>query len=1345
MAAVVAVMTALLTFRHPRAEALGGDIAPANAALRRLEIVTPPAPADLAQARGALEDFTTGRPFALVENGQPKLFEVSLDEVYLPEAPVPDRWRQVQAQGSVSALLATAEGMASKTGTWPGLVIYPQGRKESQAARRILTAQWLVQVHEREKALAAVEAAGFGVIEEPDYAPGYVIVAARAGGARGGMEAAAALAGHPAIAGAAPMLLHQLEKKMLPNDVLFAEQWHLQNTGQTGGKVGTDIAVTSVWDTYQGEGIRIGIVDDGLNLSHPDLRPNLDTSNDYDWNDSPPDDDPSADPYNKYTDGDRHGTAVAGLAGARGGNGIGIAGVAPKAQLVGFRLIAAPTSDGEDAQAVTRGNDIIQVKSNSWGWSDFRDGDLGFVGPLMTAARESAARLGRGGLGTILLWASGNGRPYDQGNKDGCANSIYSIAVGGVGNTGALAPYSEGGSHLTVVGPTSGGTRQIHTTDDVGTHGYNDGVKKGELADASYTKTFGGTSAATPVVAGVTALMLQANPLLGWRDVKEILLRSSTKLFPAEPGWVSRTGGASTGLPFIKHHEKYGGGLVNAKAAVAMAQTWNNLGPMIQHYRSLSPEVEIPDNDARGVVVVFDFSDVASMRVEQVTVKVNVSHPVRGDLRINLRSPSGSVSMLAAETLYDYGPDYQNWTFSSVRHWGEAARGKWILTCQDLTKDDGGTFRSAAVTLFGAEAAPVAIVTEPQPLLVGEGDRAAFWVESAGYGVPTHQWKKNNVAMGTTIAAHAIERTKLTDAGSYHVIVRNLTGTATSAPVPLGVLNRVVPSQTINEGATCTFKASGAGPGMTFRWLRDGQPVTNGGRISGAESATLVVKAVALADSGNYVCRATLSGTQPALALDTGPATLTVRLKPVVNAPFLTNGVVSGSVRYQFTADNSATRFSATGLPPGLVFDTTTGVLSGTPNAAGTYKIKATAANGAGVSLPVEVTWSVDKLPATAQGTFSGIIDRSGLTGDLGGRFTCVVSNTGMLSGSLVLAGKSHSLTGRLQITAVDANPSAVVMIKRPAPQPMLRVEWVIDLLTGHLTGSVAEVAGAPAALEGWRNPWAVTRNATMQAGSYNAALLLPGEFAGNAVVPQGTGFAQLAVTVAGVATWSGKAADASAIVGSTTLGPADEVPLQAMLYANTGSLQGWCRLSEAELDGVVDLLKRPQPVTPANRSYRDGIPLHAMTVTGAKYLPPAAGHSILGLQPGAGNVRLVFVAGGLAENLEQRFEITEANAAKMPAGSELNPHAVTLSLNPSTGSFSGSFTAKNNDPRDVTPPIAVLSRMAPFSGLLITRPEFQRAVGHFNLAELPDTAAETVGNTPLWSGDVTLEPALNR
>jgi len=483
-----------------------------------------------------------------------------------------------------------------------------------------------------------------------------------------------------------PLLARQHQTRLTPNDPEFGNQWHLQNTGQGGGTPGIDANVTSVWDNYLGTGVQISIVDTGVSVNHPDLQPNvwvnpneiangadddgnglIDDINGWDWND----DDNNPTPF------DDHGTAAAGVAAARGNNGVGVSGAAPGAQIIGQRLIEGGIDDLLEASALSYQRNITDIYSNSWGPSD--DGvTLAGPGPLLLAAFAANYATGRGGLGNIYTWAGGNGGDFDNSNYDGYANSRFVIGVAAVDNTGVRSWYSERGANILVAAPSDGGTLGITTT----------------AGASGYTNSFGGTSSATPLVSGVIALMLEARPDLTVRDVQYILVNSSRQVDPSDPAWSRNNGGSGFWI-----NDKYGFGMVDASAAVNLALTWTKVAPQISATSGLiNAGVDIPDADPNGITVTFDATE--DMKLEHVEFVVDVTHTWRGDLKFILTSPQGTQSVVEARN-GDSTPDFQNWKFMTVRNWGESPVGQWQLQIIDTAGFDVGTLNTFQLNFFG--------------------------------------------------------------------------------------------------------------------------------------------------------------------------------------------------------------------------------------------------------------------------------------------------------------------------------------------------------------------------------------------------------------------------------------------------------------------------------------------------------------------------------------------------------------------------------------------------------------------------------------------------------------------
>lgn len=636
------------------------------------------------------------RPLTFSVEGGPPL-RVAMDEVCVKGADGVETFLKLDPPATVATLRSRMAELSGQGEVLP--VVYPEEEERSEKNRGVVTRKLRVQIPDGDA--AAVAASNhLEISERPDYALGWTIMSAE--DPLAALAAVNGVRGSGAVASADVLVARKQFARTMPNDPLVPNQWHLKNS--TTSPSITHANVENAWKYglaggVRGAGIRIGIVDDGLETTHPDLAGNVDTANGRDWNGN------DLDP-NPVFSSDRHGTACAGVAGAIGNNLLGVSGVAPEAKLVGMRLISSAFTDQQVAEAVAWKNDIIQVKSNSWGPYD--DGEsLEGPGPLTLSAFENATTNGRGGKGTIFVWAGGNGKQLnDNSNYDGYANSIYTIAVGASDSNGTQSYYSEPGANLLVVAPSSGGTG-VTTTDRTGSAGYN--TSSG--AAGNYHDAFGGTSSATPVVSGVVALMLQKNPNLGWRDVQEILIRTATKIRPADPDWVTNGGG-------FHFNHKFGAGLVNATAAVDMAATWVNLPARIMETGSRTGST-ISSNGTSSLT--FPFPD-TNLRVERATVTFSASHASRGNLSVKLIAPSGTVSQLA-ESHADTNANYTNWTFSSTRHWGELSTGSWTLE----VKNQGsvaGTIGTCTIQLHGT---PVTRVNPgPQLQITSPGSGQEF-------------------------------------------------------------------------------------------------------------------------------------------------------------------------------------------------------------------------------------------------------------------------------------------------------------------------------------------------------------------------------------------------------------------------------------------------------------------------------------------------------------------------------------------------------------------------------------------------------------------------------------------
>ena len=339
---------------------------------------------------------------------------------------------------------------------------------------------------------------------------------------------------------AEPSFFMNFEKRTyIPDDTFFFNQWHLHNFGDAS-LTGTDHThVADAWDLMRafkgelgGSNVKLAIIDDGFDLNHEDFQGRFLPGHDFADGDEMPN--PGAQ--------DMHGTSVAGVAGGATDNGIGIAGACPNCQLIPIRMnmtgITSLDASAIEAfdWAANAGADII---SNSWGPAD-NSGQTVDMNQTLKDLVANIATNGRNGLGTIILFAAGNGGESIE--TDGYASNPNVFAIGATNASGNRASYSDFGNSLDFMASScdidsnggdawSGGSYidGIWTTDNMGSSGYNAGNTNDGDALGNYTNSFGGTSSACPLAAGITGLVLTANPNLTKDQIYEIYKETSDK------------------------------------------------------------------------------------------------------------------------------------------------------------------------------------------------------------------------------------------------------------------------------------------------------------------------------------------------------------------------------------------------------------------------------------------------------------------------------------------------------------------------------------------------------------------------------------------------------------------------------------------------------------------------------------------------------------------------------------------------------------------------------------------------------------------------------------------------
>ncbi len=367
---------------------------------------------------------------------------------------------------------------------------------------------------------------------------------------------AAKLASLDEVAFAAPNFVSQFRRGAPAIRRPSSKQWHLRTVG-----------ASRAWAQTRGRrDVTVAILDDGIDVEHPELRMNVlrkpdpDEPRDLCGRDFYlPEDD--ADhfnprpkrfraPFAEMSGNDIHGTPCAGVAVGRGPRAFGLA---PNCRLLPVKVFHADdlASESQVADAIRYAATFADVVSCSWGGA--RSPDIAF-------ALQDARRLGRKGRGAVVVCATGND---ERRQVDYPASDPNAIAVGASTDADELAPYSNTGPQVCVVAPSNGGTRAIFTT-DVSTpgRGFNPGNTTADDTDGLFCDDFGGTSSATPLVAGLCALMLSLKPEMGPDDVRAILTASAKKIGPAS---AYKSNG---------HSNKYGHGRIDAAKALTLTKAW---------------------------------------------------------------------------------------------------------------------------------------------------------------------------------------------------------------------------------------------------------------------------------------------------------------------------------------------------------------------------------------------------------------------------------------------------------------------------------------------------------------------------------------------------------------------------------------------------------------------------------------------------------------------------------------------------------------------------------------------------------------------------------------------------
>eukprot|EP00038_Savillea_parva_P003559 m.127373 g.127373 ORF g.127373 m.127373 type:complete len:829 (+) comp11210_c1_seq1:61-2547(+) len=476
--------------------------------------------------------------------------------------------------------------------------------------------------------------------------------------------------GHALVHNAWPLVPKRRVRRTLhPSDPFFKDQWYFAWDEPYG--LETQVA----WDAgLNGSGVVVSVVDDGIEHDHPDLRANYDPYASHNFNPRQardPFQGPANDPYPDVSNSiNRHGTRCSGAVAAGASNGVCGAGVAFDAAVGGIRMLDGPVDDAVEAGSLSWNSSHVDIYSCSWGPDD--DGQTyDGPGPLTENVLRQGVKEGRHGLGSVFVWAGGNGGHNDHCNCDGYVTSLYTIAINAVNRNGQRPSYTEQCASIFVsVTPGTVTTDMRHEC----------------------TETFSGTSAAAPIAAGGLAIVLQANPCLTWRDVQHVIARAATP--HGAPTIRGATDAHINGAGF-SHSESFGFGVLNVSRATELAVGWVPVGGHVQlaigpsapppsDFRSITLDITASGCDSHGGSVCIE-------RLEHVQFQLRASMTLpRGQVTIRIVSPSGTTSDVLKPRPNDRKRNIQiDWTFLSVAFWGEPAQGTWRVTVE--SSDHSGT------------------------------------------------------------------------------------------------------------------------------------------------------------------------------------------------------------------------------------------------------------------------------------------------------------------------------------------------------------------------------------------------------------------------------------------------------------------------------------------------------------------------------------------------------------------------------------------------------------------------------------------------------------------------------
>lgn len=384
-------------------------------------------------------------------------------------------------------------------------------------------------------------------------------------------------------------------------DPAYVEQWHHSY-----------INLVDAWTSSASDGVNISIVvvDTGIEETHPDLQ--MDENDRYEWN--------TTETLHS------HGTNCAGIIASVRNNMQGGCGIAFKSKLIDAQLLNADLTDIEFESRLLKiypkfenRSDILF--SNSWGPAEYSSSVLSSNVKAMFDDFVNK----RNGLGTLLIWAAGNGYVWDNINDDPYNSHVATITVTSSSEMLYRSYYSEYGSCIDVTAPSNGGfgLKGIYTT----------------TTNSGYTVSFGGTSAAAPTVSGIVSMMISKNPNLSIHDVRQLLWKSCTVIDRISGLWIKNAAGH-------EYSHLYGYGLIDANSVMNKLENYNLLAETYAFYKIENEIQSVHETISTTWYTVSD-SCLTDLVIESVELFLNITHDWKGDFDISLVSPSGTVAPIS--------------------------------------------------------------------------------------------------------------------------------------------------------------------------------------------------------------------------------------------------------------------------------------------------------------------------------------------------------------------------------------------------------------------------------------------------------------------------------------------------------------------------------------------------------------------------------------------------------------------------------------------------------------------------------------------------------------------------